>query len=466
MNNKCTIIIFGATGDLTRRKLIPALYYMIEKKVYVKPLIVGAARNDVTVAQLLERAKPFVKNHKEAIWKQLEHSFYYHQLDFLVEHDYETLATFVSSLEQEHAMSGNRLVYLATAAHFFCPITQYLAQSGVADRTKKDAVIWQRIAYEKPFGSDSESAREINTCVHSLFDESQIYRVDHYLTKELVSNIVLLRFTNIVFEPLWNKNYVDQVQIILSEKIGIEERGGYYDTYGALADFVQSHMLELLALVAMEEPKKLTGDYIREERARLLTKVKVIDGVRGQYEGYRREKGVASRSDTETFAALYFTVNNRRWSGVPFYTKTGKFLEKKEVVIHIIFKKAVCLLTKKCPSDANYLTIRVAPDATFTLTLNSKIPGKTNEVAPVKMEFCHSCLFSDVMPTAYETLLEEIMRGEQSTSVRFDEIESAWRVIDSIRALDLSLQSYVRGSRGPEQAMRIFCDTHNIKWQA
>ena len=421
--------------------------------------------NHINVDQILKQAQPFIKNRTSAIWKQLENCFYYHQLDFFAEQDYKTLVRFVSKLEKKHKMSGNRLIYLSAAAHFFCTITQCISRSGLAKRTKEDDIAWQRIAYEKPFGRDLQSAHEINACVKSCYNESQIYRIDHYLTKELVSNIVLLRFTNIVFEPLWNKNYIDQVQIILSEKIGIEDRGGYYDTYGALADFMQSHMLELLALIAMEEPKKLSGDYIREERARLLAKVTVVDGVLGQYEGYQSEKGVASESDTETFAALYLKINNKRWSGVPFYAKTGKFLEKKEVVIHVIFKKIVCLLTKKCPSDANRLTIRVSPDATFTLTLNSKVQGKTNEVAPVKMEFCHSRLFDTVMPTAYETLFEEIMRGEQFTSVRFDEIESAWRVIDSIRALQLQIYPYLRGSDGPQEALRIFCNRYNIRWR-
>ena len=321
----------------------------------------------------------------------------------------------VELVEKKHALSGNRLAYLAAAAHFFCPITQHLGESGIVQRLHGDGNQWHRIIYEKPFGKNLESAHEINACIAQWFKESQIYRVDHYLTKEVVSNIALLRFTNCVFEPLWNNRYIDQVQIILSETRGIENRGGYYDQYGALRDVVQNHMLELLALIAMEAPEKLTGDHIRNARTQVMEKISVVDGMLGQYESYTQEQQVAIDSKTETFVALHLRVNNPRWTGVPFYLKTGKSLDKYEVVIHLKFKQVDCLLTKNCPSESNWLTIKIAPDAIFLLNLNAKKPGRTDELMTVAMEFCHSCMFGEVTPDAYEVLIEEVFVGEQAT---------------------------------------------------
>lgn len=459
-----TVIILGATGDLTKRKLLPSLHALLSKSGS-KVLIVGAARGDAMVHALLDDAAPFIQKKDDAAWEQLRSSFHYQQLDFTVAKDYVALEKFVCQLEKKHNMSGKRLIYLATAAHFFCTITENLSISGLAKRVEEKDSIWNRIAYEKPFGHDLKSAHEINECIKKYFYEYQIYRVDHYLNKEVVANIALLRFTNIFFEPLWNHRYIDNVQIILNEKIGVESRGGYYDSYGAVADVVQNHMLELLALVAMESPAKLTGDAIRTERAKVLKKVSVVEGFLGQYKGYTQEKDVPVDSTTETFAAFRFAIDNRRWTGVPFYLKTGKKLKKKETVIHIRFKHVDCLLSKDCPSEPNYLTIRITPDATFALTLNTKKIDKTNEVSPVKMEFCHSCHFGDVTPTAYETLFEEIVRGELSTSVRFDEIEYAWKIIDNVREMKLPLHLYEVGSLGPKAALQDFSNKHGIRWR-
>jgi glucose-6-phosphate 1-dehydrogenase len=323
--------------------------------------------------------------------------------------------------------------------------------------------IFQRIVYEKPFGNDLQSAHEINACIAAHFDEDQIFRIDHYLTKELVGNIALVRFTNIVFEPLWNNRYIDQVQIVFDEELCLDGRGLYYDKYGALSDVMQNHMMQLVALVAMESPEKLTGDYIRTARANVLKKVKVVDAVIGQYKSYAQEKDVAPDSKTETFAQVYLRIDNPRWAGVPFYLKTGKCLDKKETAIYIKFKQVDCLLTKACPSEPNYLTIEISPDPLFALTLNEKKVGKSDEVMPVQMEFTHNALGGQ-MTEAYETLFEEILKGEQSVSVRFDEIESAWKIIDAIRALKPSLYIYEKRSKGPEEAKKLFDDKHGMRW--
>ncbi len=390
----------------------------------------------------------------------------YHHVDFTNSQDFKKLAQQIAALEKKFQLKGNRLIYIAAAANYFCSITTNIATAAVMERKKEDAMPWHRIVYEKPFGHDLLSAQEINACIKEHFDESQIYRIDHYLTKELVSNIALIRFTNCIFEPLWSNRYIDQVQIIISEQLGIENRGAYYDKYGALADVMQNHLLELLALIGMESPEKLTGNYIRSKRVEVLKKVDVIDGVLGQFEGYKQEKSVDPASTTETFAALFLRVNNPRWAGVPFYVKTGKCLFKKETMIHIKFKQVDCLLTHSCPVPSNWLTIEVAPEATFSVTLNVKKPGRNEIVVPVAMEFCHSCLFGAQTPQAYEIILEEVMRGEQSISVRFDEIEWAWRIIDTVRARNFPLYTYQCDTSGPQELEKEFEQKHGMRWRS
>lgn len=463
--NNCTIVLFGASGDLARRKIIPALYHMIARGKLEKFLLVGASRDNLTPAILLERSREFIGEIDQHAWHTLLSSMHYHQLDFTQADDFQKLAVFVDELEKQHAMSGNRIFYLAAAASFFCDITAQLASCGLARRTCASEKPWHRLVYEKPFGHDLKSAERINECIKSCFYEEQIYRIDHFLTKELVGNIALVRFTNSIFEPLWSNRYIDQVQIILGETIGIEGRGAYYDAYGALCDVVQNHMLEMLALIAMEAPEKLTGDFIRDARAQVLKQVYVQDGILGQYAGYQNESHVAPDSHTETFAALTLAIENPRWQGVPFYLKTGKKLAQKETVIHIIFKQVACLLAKACPREPNCLTIEISPKAGFVLNLNAKTVGKVDEVNPIAMEYCHSCLYGPLTPEDYQTLFEEIMRGEQSVAVRFDEIESAWKITDQIKARSLPVYSYQPGSPGPDE-LQQFEEQHQMRWKS
>ena len=281
----------------------------------------------------------------------------------------------------------------------------------------------------------------------------------------MVSNIALVRFTNSIFEPLWNNHYISQVQIILNEKLCVGNRGAYYDKYGALKDMLQNHMLELLALIGMEAPKMLTGEQIRAERAKVLSQVRVVDALIGQYNGYLQEPHVRQESKTETFVAAHLMIDNPRWAGVPFFLKTGKCLYQKDTAIHILFKKVECLLATECPSDSNCLTIQVTPNSSFFLTLNVKKPGFVKEVMPVRMEFCHSCMFKEHNAESYEVIFDEVMRGEHSVSVRFDEIEHAWKIVDTINAMKLPICMYERGSHGPNE-LEQFALKHGIRWRA
>ncbi len=460
-----TIVLFGATGDLSKRKIIPALYRFIAKKKLEKVIIVGAAFDDVTADHMIDAARPFIQEADDTNWNILRDMSYYKKINFSESDDFAALHSFVEECEQRNGITGSRLFYVATGSNFFCPITHSSAQVGLLQRREKNDQVWHRIVYEKPFGHDLQSAHDINQCIEKYVNESQVYRIDHYLTKEVVSNIAMIRFTNCVLEPLWSNRYIDQVQIILSESGGIEGRGIYYDAYGALRDVVQNHMLELLALICMESPEKLTGDYIRTERVKVLEKVRFIDGILGQYDGYQQEAHVSKESHTDTYVSLKLAVDTPRWLGVPFYLKTGKCLDKKETIIHIKFKQVDCLLMRGCPTDSNWLTIQIAPEAIFLLTLNAKRPDSADQVMPVGMEFCHSCLFGLQTPEAYEVLLEEVMRGEQSISVRFDEIEYAWKLIDAVEKQKLPLFSYKKGSTGPDEE-KHYRDKHGMRWRS
>lgn len=463
--NDTTIIVLGASGDLAKRKLLPSIYRLIKYKKLSNFLIVGAAIDNITQQEICERAKEFVTNRDEDIWQQLCSRFEYYQVDLTSKDAMAQFAKNVAKREKKYKLLGNRVVYLALASHLFCDVTEQLATSGLVQKYTPQQKVWHRIVYEKPFGHNLPSAHLINECIAKLLDEKQVFRIDHYLTKELVGNIALVRFTNCVFEPLWNNRYIDHVEVILSETNDILGRGRYYDNYGAVRDVVQNHMLELVALIGMEAPEKLTGEYIRSQRVKVLQDFEFIDGVYGQYEGYLKEQDVANNSKTETFATLYGHIKNPRWAGVPFYFKTGKALNKQETVIHLKFKQVDCLLAKECPSETNSLTIRVFPDATFSLRLNAKQPGRANDVVPVKMEFCHSCLFGKETPQAHEVLLEEVMRGESSVSVRFDEIERSWEIIDQLKKMDLPVGTYKKGSEGPQE-MFDFMKKHGMRWRS
>ena len=460
--NNVTFIIFGATGDLAKRYLFPAIYTLLKEKKIEKCAVIGVARRPMNMQQLLNPSREFIPRLDLSIWKRLEQATLYHQLQFDAARDYQQLALVLQTIEQKYSLSGNRILYLATLPQHFDAITRNLAASGIAKQTKQN---WSRLVYEKPFGENLKSAQKINQCISRVFDESQVYRMDHYLGKELVGNISLVRFTNRILEPLWNKNHLESVQIILSEKLGLEGRGEFYDKYGALKDVVQSHMLQMLALIGMESPSKLTGDYIRNEKIKVLHKIKVKDVFLGQYDGFTQEEGVQPTSKIETFAALKLEVDNPRWRGVPFFLKTGKYLDKRETSIHLKFKMVECLLTKSCPTDSNYLTIRIQPNEGILFEMNAKVPGETYQVMPMKMELSHHSLNGPKMPQAYENLLWQVIQGDQSVFVRNDEIEAAWKVIDEIQKKKVPVYSYAQGSTGPKE-LEEWSRRNKVRWRS
>lgn len=447
--NECTFIIIGATGDLSKRMLLPAIYKLITDGKLKNFAIVGAALSVSSVHDMLDQAKRFVKDVDEDVWDRLVERSFYQQLDVTSYEGFQALKQRIESVEQKFNLSGNRLVYCATAAHVFCSITQNIGRSGILRRTT--SMPWNRIVYEKPFGDDEISAHHINQCIAQYFNEDQIFRIDHYLTKELVANIALLRFTNIIFEPLWNKTYIDHVEIALSETLGLEGRGRYYDHYGVLKDVVQNHALQLLALIAMESPQQLTGDYIRERKAEILKRVVFDDGILAQFENYHQEKDVAPSSLTPTFALLRLFVETPRWQGVPFYIKGGKQLDKKMTTITIKFKEVYCPLEEGQDCPCNYLVMQIAPHPSFSLELNIRPLGLAQHLEQVNMDFSYQNFFGPRTSAAYEILLEQIMQGEQAVSVRFDEIEYAWKIIEHIEKKKLPIYTYKQKSTGPDE---------------
>ncbi len=453
----------GATGDLSKLKLIPALYNLLKLEVVERIALVGVARSDVTMQSILDEAKKNIKNVDESVWYRLCQFARYQTLDFSKPEDFERLKLTIENLENKEGFSKNRLFYLATLPDHFESASLNLAKVGLVSKNKKTS--WERVLYEKPFGQDSISAHRINKTIDRVFDESNVYRVDHYLGKELVGNIALLRFTNRILEPLWNNKHIDSVQIIRDEDFGIKGRGNYFDKYGALKDMFQNHLLQIVSLVGMESPKFLAGEYLRNEKVKVLKKIKVQDVLLGQYDGYEKELGVMENSNTETFFATKLEINNSRWRGVPFFVRSGKALGKKEAVIHIRFKPVDCLLAKTCPSDSNYLTIRIEPDAGFGFELNSKSLRKGFEIEPVDVEYCHTCEHGENTPEAYEVLLEQAILGEQALFVRNDEIELAWDIVDKIKKDRLPVYKYNVGGRGPVE-LENWNKKNNIIWKS
>ena len=460
----CTFIILGATGDLTKRKLIPAIYKLVASKKLAHFAIIGVSLDPTTMAQVFAQARAFIPEADEGIWQQMQDASYYQCMDFNDQIAYGALHGLIESVERKHSTGQNRLFYLATMPHHFITITRQLAaHSIVRKQSTRQGIGWQRVVYEKPFGDSLASAREINEAIAQVFDEQQVFRIDHWLGKELVGNIALARFTNLIFEPLWNREHIDSVQIVISEAIGIEGRSAFFDAYGMLKDMVQNHVLQVLSLVAMEDPKHFTADDLRDAKAAVLARVTIDNALFGQYQGYLQEPGINPQSTTDTFVALKLSVHTPRWEGVPFYVKTGKYLDKTAAAVHIKFKKVKCLLDV-CPTDTNYLTIDIQPNEGMHLTLNVKKPGVFNEVIPVAMSFSHKALFGPNTPAAYEVLLADVIKGDQCAFVRADEIDYSWSIIQQLSNKPKELHAYSRGSAGPD-ALATLDPERKIVWK-
>jgi len=469
--------LFGATGDLARRKLFPALFSLYkEGKLAEDFAVVGLARrprtNEQFRADVYESIGEFCryKADDKELWNKFAEHFVYMSLDINNVDGFRELNNLTKQLDAKFGIPGNRLFYLALAPELFGPVSFNLRDGGLLESQG-----WKRLVIEKPFGYDLESARKLNEQLSQVFKEEEIYRIDHYLGKEMVQNIQVIRFANAFFEPLWNNQHIANVQITLSETVGVEERGGYYDKSGALRDMAQNHMLQMLAMIAMEPPSRLHPEDLRDEKVKVLrslrpfasTKEVTEHVVRGQYTegslkgkslpGYRQEDSVNPNSLTETYVAARVFVDNFRWAGVPFYLRTGKRLPVKTTEVVIEFKNVPnnVMFAGQHDLSPNLLVIRVNPMEGIYIKINAKKPGVDNAIQPVSMEFCQSCQIGLNTPEAYERLIYDAARGDSTYFTRWDEVAQAWAFVDRIaeawREDSSSLQFYPAGSWGPER---------------
>lgn len=479
-NSGCILVIFGGTGDLTRRKLIPAIYNLFQGGTIPQPLLIlsvsrqektGEAYNQEMFqsVQDFSRLKP-----DRQTWESINDRLFYLSFDFNDDHGYLSLDRLLKRLDQEYGIPGNRIFYLAVAPDYFKLIVTKLRQQGMAD----NHFSWQRLVIEKPFGRDLSSATALNQTITAVFSEKNIYRIDHYLGKEMLQNIMAIRFANPMFEAIWNSRFIDNVQITSAETVGVETRGDYYEKSGAIRDMVQNHMLQLLALIAMEPPVNLEAESIRDEKVKIFRSLKTMttdqileNVIRGQYgtgmvnhkkvRSYRQEDRVDSLSNVETFVAFKTYIENFRWAGTPFYIRTGKRLPLKSTEIIIEFKPLPGILYfKEFDGLApNLLVIKIQPLEGVFFQFNAKEPGAKNKIIPVQMNFCQNCSEESNSPEAYERLLADIIQGDSTLFTRWDEVDYSWKYVDPITKVwnenPPNFPNYPAGAWGPEAADRL-----------
>ncbi|TWF81066.1 glucose-6-phosphate 1-dehydrogenase [Pseudonocardia hierapolitana] len=485
----CSLVIFGVTGDLSRKKLMPAIYDLANRGLLPPGFaLTGFARRDWADQDFGQVVYNAVKEHartpfRQHVWDRLAEGFRFVSGTFDDDDAFDRLEQTVQALDRERGTAGNHAFYLSIPPGAFPVVLKQLARSGLA---RQDGDGWRRVVIEKPFGHDLRSAIELNEIVNDVFPEDSVFRIDHYLGKETVQNILALRFANQLFEPIWNSNYVDSVQITMAEDIGLGGRAGYYDGIGAARDVIQNHLLQLLAFTAMEEPVSFSSDELRIEKIKILNATKLVGPLgettaRGQYtggwqggelvRGLTEEEGFDPNSRTETFAAITCEVDTRRWAGVPFYLRTGKRLGRRVTEIAVIFKRAPHL-----PFDAtmteelgqNALVIRVQPDEGVTLRFGSKVPGSQMEVRDVSMDFGYGSAFTEASPEAYERLILDVLLGEPSLFPVNAEVERSWQILDPViehwAQQEKGPAPYPAGSWGPDPANAML-DRTGRKWR-
>lgn len=472
----CSLILFGVTGDLARKKIMPAIYDLANRGLLPPGFaLVGFARREWADQDFAKIVHDAVRDHsrtefREEVWQQLAAGIRFVAGDLTSDSSFDELKRVVEDLDQTRGTLGNHAFYLSIPPSLFPTVIAQLKRSGLAD-SKADA--WRRVVIEKPFGHDLASAQELNKIVGSAFPSGCVFRIDHYLGKETVQNMLAIRFANTMYEPIWNANFVDHVQITMAEDIGIAGRAGYYDGIGAARDVIQNHLLQLVALVAMEEPTSFLADDVRIEKEKVLNAIvtpKDIDNytARGQYaagwqggievKGYLEEDGVAPNSITETFAALRLDIDNRRWAGVPFYVRTGKRLGRRVTEVAVVFKRAPHLPFSASATQElsnNALVFRIQPDEGLTVRFGSKVPGTSLEVRDVNMDFAYGESFTEDSPEAYERLILDVLLGDPPLFPRHEEVESQWKILDPILehwAANGKPQPYVSGGWGPQSA--------------
>jgi glucose-6-phosphate 1-dehydrogenase len=471
------LIIFGVTGDLSRKKLMPAVYDLANRGLLPPGFsLVGFARRDWEDQDFMEVVHEAVKSYarteyREEVWQQLAQGIRFVPGEFGDDQAFQKLKETIELLDVERGTMGNHAFYLSIPPKAFPEVTEQLRRSGMAEA--KDGE-WRRVVIEKPFGSDLKTARELNAVVESVFPPDSVFRIDHYLGKETVQNILALRFANQMFEPIWNAHYVDHVQISMAEDIGVGGRAGYYDGIGAARDVIQNHILQLLALTAMEEPLSFNAADLRAEKEKVLAAVSLPEDLstataRGQYAGgwqggekvpgFLEEDGMNPESTTETFAAMRLDIKTRRWDGVPFYLRTGKRLGRRVTEIAVVFKRAPQFLFAESQTSElgqNALVIRVQPDEGVTIRFGSKVPGAGTQVRDVTMDFGYGHAFTEASPEAYERLILDVLLGDPPLFPRHQEVELSWKILDPIEEYWASqggpLEQYQPGSWGPASA--------------
>lgn len=489
----CAMVIFGATGDLTHRKLAPALYNLaLERLLPPNFSVVGFARRQWDSEKFREEILNSVNSYSRrrpvqpTIWENFHQGVYFVSSEFNNLEGYHKLAELLDQLDKERGTSGNRLFYLSTNPSDFPIIINNLGASGLAKPQRPGSEAWTRVIVEKPIGHDLATAQELNETIATVFRENQVFRIDHYLGKETVQNILVFRFANGIYEPIWNRRYVDNIQITVAEELGVEGRGPYYDSAGTIRDMVQNHMMQLLSLVCMEPPVNFEANAVRDEKTKVLRAIKPLDSeevmqrtVRGQYgpgsingqfvPGYRQEERVDPNSITDTYVAMKLFVDNWRWAGVPIYFRTGKRLPKRVTEVSLEFKPAPHLLFQNANLEPNVLSLQIQPNEGISMKFGAKVPGQTTQIRPVTMDFRFGQSFGVASADAYERLILDAMLGDGTLFARRDEVEVAWSIVNSITdgweyQMPPRFPNYEAGTWGPKEA-DYFIEKDGRRWR-